>query len=79
MEENKITITTNEYKEMIEKATKYDLMIASIINNLRLSYNKEDITFADVDIEKITKIFENGKIKNKFASLKSEDLNKEND
>ena len=79
MEENKVIITNDEYKKMIEKATKYDLIIASIINNLRLSYNKEEITFADVDIKLIIEVFESDKIRNKLASLKLEEAKKEND
>lgn len=78
MEENKITITKDEYKTMVEKVIKYDLMIASIISNLRLSYNKEEITFADVDIKQITEIFENDKIRNKYATLMLEEAQKEN-
>lgn len=74
MENNMITISAEEYKELLEDSVKLKLLRKSLFNKARKGYSEGELRFDDV--EKIMWAIFPEECKNKYIEL-TEDANNE--
>lgn len=65
-------IAENEYKNLVLTITKYELLLRSIINSARLSYNDKWLDFNDSTISSFLQTFEISLYSDKLERLQYE-------
>lgn len=77
MERLMITITKDEYEELLEQSIKYELLLATIYENASLSYTKELYIDGGTDLSKILKHIDSFDYNKKLKELKEREKNNE--
>lgn len=53
-----VTISMDEYKSFIEKATKHEMMVDAIFDAATLSYTGDKLYFSDISLDSLLKVLD---------------------
>ena len=67
-----VTISMDEYKSFIEKATKHEMMVNAIFDVATLHYNGDKLSFYDNTLDNVLKVLEHDTYTARLHELQAE-------